>query len=114
MYCVQGRYSDAEPLYLEALNIRRSQQGDLHPSTAASLNNLAALYCVQGRYSDAEPLYLQAIAIWMEKLGENHPNTQTGWENFRYLLQQVVEAGRAAELSDDPTTQAVLAQIQAE
>ena len=114
LYRAQGRYAEAEPLLLEALNIRRSQQGDLHPSTAASLNNLAALYCVQGRYSDAEPLYLQAIAIWMEKLGENHPNTQTGWENFRYLLQQVVEAGRAAELSDDPTTQAVLAQIQAE
>jgi hypothetical protein len=52
--------------------------------------------------------------LWMEKLGENHPNTQTVWGNFVYLLQQAVEAGRAAELSDHPTTQAVLAQIQAE
>jgi len=114
LYRAQGGYREAEPLYRQALAITRSQLGDTHPDTATSLNNLAALYYSQGRYSDAEPLYLQAIAIRMEKLGENHPNTQTGWENFVYFLQQAVEAGRAAELSDDPTTQAVLAQLQAE
>ena len=114
LYRAQGRYAEAEPLYLDALTIRRSQLGAEHPNTASSLSGLALLYCAQGRYAEAEPLYLDALAILMEKLGENHLNTQTGWGNFRYLLQQAVEAGRAAELSDHPATQGVLAQIQAE
>ncbi|MBW4468046.1 MAG: tetratricopeptide repeat protein [Pegethrix bostrychoides GSE-TBD4-15B] len=111
LYKSQGRYGEAEPLYLDALNIRRSQLGAEHPDTASSLNNLAALYESQGRYSEAEPLYLQTLAIFLEKLGENHPNTQTVWGNFRDLLQQAVEAGRAAELSDHPATQAVLKEL---
>jgi hypothetical protein len=107
----QRRYGEAEPLYLQALEIRQVQLGHDHPDTATSLNNLAALYESQGRYGEAEPLYLQAIAILLEKLGEDHPNTQTGLSNFVSLLRQAVEAGRAAELSDHPMTQAVLAQL---
>ncbi len=114
LYESQERYSEAEPLYLDALNIRRSQLGAEHPDTGSSLNNLAEFYKFEGRYSEAEPLYLQALAILMEKLGENHPTTQKVRGNFRGLLQQALEAGRAAELSEHPTTRAVLAQIQAE
>ncbi len=112
LYSSQGRYSEAEPLYLQALDIRRSQLGPEHPDTASSLNNLALLYSSQGRYGEAEPLYLQALAIFIQSLGENHPNTQMVQENFRYLLQQAVEAGRTAELSDHPITQDILAQLQ--
>ncbi|MEA5599318.1 tetratricopeptide repeat protein, partial [Rivularia sp. UHCC 0363] len=53
LYRAQGRYSEAEPLYLDALTIRRSQLGAEHPSTATSLNNLAGLYKSQGRYAEA-------------------------------------------------------------
>jgi len=114
LYKLQGRYTDAEPLYLQALEIRRSQLGDTHPDTAGSLNNLATLYKSQGRYNEAEPLYLQTLAILMQSLGENHPNTQTTWNKFVYLLQQAIEAGRAAQLSDHPLTQHILVQLQAE
>ena len=48
---------DAEPLYEEALSIRRRVLGVDHPDTADSLNNLAGLYHAQGRYDEAEPLY---------------------------------------------------------
>ena len=48
-YESQGRYGEAEPLYLRALQIREQQLGADHPNTAASLNNLAALYESQGR-----------------------------------------------------------------
>ncbi len=112
LYDSQGRYSEAEPLYLQALDIKRSQLGAEHPSTATSLNNLAGLYESQGHYAEAEPLYLQALAIFMQSLGENHPHTQTVQGNFRYFLQQVVAAGRTAELSDHPITQGILAQLQ--
>jgi hypothetical protein len=97
---------------LNSLDIHRSQLGPDHPDTATSLNNLAGLYDSQGRYSEAEPLYLQTLEIWMHTLGENHPNTQTGQGNFWSFLQQVIEAGRTAELSDHPVTQAMLTQLQ--
>jgi hypothetical protein len=47
----------------------------------------------------------------MQSLGETHPHTQTAWDNFHYLVQQTVQAGRAAELSDHPVTQGILNQL---
>jgi hypothetical protein len=45
-----GDYAKAEPLYQEALRIRQKVIGPENPSTALSLNNLAALYCNTGEY----------------------------------------------------------------
>nr|NCR69258.1 CHAT domain-containing protein [Microcystis aeruginosa LL11-07] len=87
LYRVQGRYSEAEPLYKQALAIWKQQLGDNHPDTASSLNNLALLYESQGRYSEAEPLYKQALAIWKQQLGDNHPNTATSLNNLALLYQ---------------------------
>ncbi|TYT71706.1 tetratricopeptide repeat protein, partial [Microcystis aeruginosa KLA2] len=44
MYRSQGRYPEAEPLYLEALDLIKRLLGDNHPGVATSLNNLAELY----------------------------------------------------------------------
>ncbi|MEH2226973.1 tetratricopeptide repeat protein, partial [Nostoc sp.] len=85
----QGRYSDAEPLLIEALAMRKRLLGDEHPSVATSLNNLAGLYDSQGRYSDAEPLYIEALAIAEKRLGANHPNTITFRENLEYLRRNL-------------------------
>jgi tetratricopeptide (TPR) repeat protein len=113
LYYLQGRYSEAEPLFMRSLAIREQQLGTTHPDVATSLNNLASLYKLQGRYSKAEPLYLQTLAILMN-LSENHPHTQTAWDNFWYLVQQAVEAGQTAQLSDHPLTQYLLQQIRGE
>ncbi|MGB5960661.1 MAG: tetratricopeptide repeat protein, partial [Coleofasciculaceae cyanobacterium] len=51
LYNAQGRYTEAEPLYLQALELRQRLLGDNHPLVAQSLNNLAYLYNAQGRYS---------------------------------------------------------------
>ena len=40
---LQGKYDEAEPLYREALDIRKKVFGDEHPNVAQSLNNLASL-----------------------------------------------------------------------
>ena len=53
-----GRHAEAEPLYLQAMEIRRTALGEQHPDYATSLNNLAALYVAMGRHAEAEPLYL--------------------------------------------------------
>ncbi|CCQ69689.1 Kinesin light chain [Crocosphaera watsonii WH 0402] len=82
LYQSQGKYTEAEPLLIQALAIYKEQLGENHPSTATSLNNLAALYYVQGKYTEAEPLYQQALAITKEQLGENHPSTATILNNL--------------------------------
>jgi len=50
LYYSQGRYAEAEPLYLEAKAIRAKALGTEHPDYAISCNSLAALYDSQGRY----------------------------------------------------------------
>jgi Flp pilus assembly protein TadD len=82
LYESQGKYAQAEPLYVRALAIYEQQLGAEHPGTATSLNNLATLYRVQGKYAQAEPL-----AICEKSLGQDHPSTQTVRQNYAFLLQ---------------------------
>ncbi|MBH8576113.1 tetratricopeptide repeat protein, partial [Nostocaceae cyanobacterium CENA369] len=85
LYDSQGRYNEAEPLYIQALALTRKLLGEEHPSVASSLNNLALLYYSQGRYSEAEPLYIQALALWRKLLGEEHPSVASSLNNLAGL-----------------------------
>ena len=84
----QGRYTDAEPLYQRALEIREKALGEDHPEVAIGLNNLASslssqvsvlermfvMSRAQGRCADAEPL--GNFASWVcapEPLGSAPP-----------------------------------------
>ena len=87
LYESQGRYNDAEPLYLQSLDISKRQLGDDHPFVASSLNNLAVLYRSQGRYNDAEPLYLQSLDIWKRQLSDAHPAVATSLNNLAGLYE---------------------------
>jgi tetratricopeptide (TPR) repeat protein len=68
IYTKQGRYEQAEPFYVQALELMRKLLGEDHPAVASSLNNLAYLYDSQGRYEQAEPLYLQALEVLLKAL----------------------------------------------
>jgi tetratricopeptide (TPR) repeat protein len=89
LYESQGRCSEAEPLYLDALETGKRLFTSDHPNVATILNNLAVLYDNQGRYSEAEPLYLDALEMSERTLGANHPNTITVRNNLRHLQQQI-------------------------
>jgi tetratricopeptide (TPR) repeat protein len=106
-----GRSPEAEPLFVRSLSIWEQQLGANHPNTALGLNNLEELYKAMERYPEAEPLYLRALEIFLNRLGENHPNTQTAWSNFIYFLQEAMSAGQDSQLSQHPTTQAILQQL---
>ena len=85
LYDNQGRYSEAEPLYLEALEMRRRLFTSDHPNIATSLNNLAYLYHNQGRYSEAEPLYLEALEMRKRLFIGDHSDVASSLNNLAYL-----------------------------
>jgi tetratricopeptide (TPR) repeat protein len=87
LYYLQGHYKQAEPLYLQALELSKCLLGEDHPNVATSLNNLALLYDSQGRYEQAEPLYLQALELSKRLLGENHPSIATSLNNLASLYK---------------------------
>ncbi|WP_445173476.1 tetratricopeptide repeat protein [Microcoleus sp.] len=121
LYESQGRYSEAEPLYLQAVEIDRRSLPEDHPCLATHLNNLAALYKSQGRYSEAEPLFLQVVEIGRRSLPEDHPILATHLNNLaalyksqgRYseaepLYLQAVEISRRLLPEDHPSLAAHL------
>ena len=111
LYLAMGRYREAEASYRRSLAIKEKQLGADHPAVATSLNNLASLYNAMGRYSEAEPLYLRALGTFVKAFPENHPYIKGGFSNFAGMVQAALAAGQAEQLSDHPTTQAVLQQL---
>ena len=81
----QGRYSEAEPLFIQALAIVEAARGADHPETGAQLNNLAGLYLNQSRYGEAEPLYRRSLAIAEVARGAEHPDTGIRLNNLAGL-----------------------------
>ncbi len=79
LYDNQGKYEEAEPLYIKSLKISEEVLGTNHPSTADSYNNLAGLYDNQGKYEESESLYIKSLKIREEVLGTNHPDTATSY-----------------------------------
>ena len=100
----QGRYIEAESIYLEALQLRKIVLGEQHTDTSTSLNNLAWLYYSQGRYEEAVPLYSEALETKRILFGDTHPDVasilnnlgllyeaQGQYEQAELLLQQALE-----------------------
>jgi tetratricopeptide (TPR) repeat protein len=88
IYREKGRYSEAEPLYQQALQIRKRLLGENHPSFATSLNNLAGLYKSTGQYTKAELLYQQALELRKHLLGENHADVAASLNNLALLYDE--------------------------
>src|SRR5437868_537996 len=62
LYYELGRYSDAEPLLLRAVELLRQTEGDRR-LLAAALGNLAAVHRIRGRFDTAKSLYEQARSL---------------------------------------------------
>jgi tetratricopeptide (TPR) repeat protein len=100
----QGKYTEAEKLFTEALAARRRQLGDDHPSTLGSMNNLCVLYKQQGKYTEAEELLKERLAARRRQLGDDHPSTRISMNNLGRLYQDQRKYAEAEELLTEALT----------
>jgi tetratricopeptide (TPR) repeat protein len=78
----QGRYREAEPVFVEALDVLERALGPDHLDVATPLNNLAVCYKYLARYLDAGPLYQRALTIMEKALGREHADVATLYHNL--------------------------------
>ncbi|KYC44226.1 hypothetical protein WA1_01950 [Scytonema hofmannii PCC 7110] len=94
LYRIQGRYSEAEPLYQQALNTRKTLFGEEHIYVAQSLNNLGALYLSKGYYSQSEQYFLTVLNLCKRLLEDEHPQVLIVLNNLAEVYR---EQGRYQE-----------------
>ncbi|KAF0249275.1 MAG: hypothetical protein FD167_1325 [bacterium] len=97
-YHEKGDYSKAEPIFIQALDIRKKIFGDNNLDTAQSISNLAELYHEKGDYSKAEPLLIQALDIYRKILGDNNPDTASSINNLAALYGDKGDYSKAEPL----------------
>jgi eukaryotic-like serine/threonine-protein kinase len=90
----QGKFAEAAENYREALAIHLKLYGAEHPSTAASMNNLAVMLHELGDYQGAEALSREALELRRKLLGAEHPDVSGNMVNLASLLQ---DRGKYAE-----------------
>jgi len=94
LYQAQGRYAEAEPLYVRGLSIYEQHLDPDDLETTSLLNNLGLLYSTQGRYAEAEQLYLRNLSICEKHLAPDDLEVAMLLNNLAYLYR---EQGRYAE-----------------
>lgn len=70
----QGRYEEAEDLYMKGLEICKSKLDETHPDTAKIYILLANNLDYQARHVEAEVLYRKCLDIRQQELGDTHPD----------------------------------------
>ena len=71
-YYKQGKYNQAEPLFVRSLAIKQRLLGPKHSEVAVALNNLSSVYKAQNRYLKAEKLLLRSLTMQEQNLGPDH------------------------------------------
>ncbi|KAN0087257.1 hypothetical protein V8E54_000945 [Elaphomyces granulatus] len=113
----QGRWTEAEKLFVQVMETRKTALGPEHPDTLTSMHNLASTYLNQGRWTEAEMLLVQVMETSKTVLGPEHPDTlismgdlastfsnQGRWTEAEKLKVQVIETSKTALGPEHPDT----------
>ena len=95
LYNAMGDHVRAEPLYQQALDVRKKVLGVEHPDYATSLGSLGDFYLARGDYAKAEPLLRQAVALFGRVLGEEHPDYLLSLTNLGNLYSKMRDYAKA-------------------
>ncbi len=68
LYHLQGKYQQAEPLYIRSLVITEKALGKKHPDVARNLINLTALYQAQGDITRATDFFHRGLEVEQQNL----------------------------------------------
>jgi len=79
------RGEEALEAFERTLEIQREATGEMHPSYAIVLNNMALMYYGMDRLEDATEAMQQSVQIRRATLGETHPQTATALFNLARL-----------------------------
>ncbi|KAL0929601.1 Kinesin light chain 5 [Colletotrichum truncatum] len=78
----QGRWKEAEELFVRVMETFKRVLGEEHPDTLKSMGNLASTFRNQGRWKEAEELEVRVMETSLRVLGEKHPDTLTSIANL--------------------------------
>jgi tetratricopeptide (TPR) repeat protein len=81
-YRNQGRWKEAEELFVQVMEMSSRELGAEHPDTLRSMANLASTFGNQGRWKEAEELFVQVMEMSSRMLGAEHPDTLTSMANL--------------------------------
>ena len=98
IYRNQGRWKEAEELFVQVMETRKRVLGQEHPDTLTSVTNLASTYRDQGRWKEAEELDVQAMETGKRVLGQEHPDTLTSMANLASTYRDQGRWNEAEEL----------------
>eukprot|EP00957_Ditylum_brightwellii_P136085 10378733-Ditylum_brightwellii.AAC.1 len=69
------KYAEAERLFRQCLEAKKTSLGKTHPNTLSSMDSLVTVFNYQGKYAEAEMLSRQCLEARKTSLGETHPTT---------------------------------------
>lgn len=97
-YFQQGRFGDAEPVFLRAKEAREHEDGPLHRRTLSAQSALATLYEAQGRYAEAEALARHSAEALERKYGATFYQTFDAYSSLANLYQALGRYPEAASV----------------
>ncbi|HQR05171.1 MAG TPA: serine/threonine-protein kinase [Gemmatales bacterium] len=103
----QERYTEAEPLFRQALAVRLKELGADHHDVISNQENLGLNLMNQGKLADAKSLFETIIAIRESKLGADHPDTLVSRGNYALLLKKMGKHDEAIALFTEVLQQKV-------
>jgi tetratricopeptide (TPR) repeat protein len=70
---VEGNYAAAEPIYIQALEMKLRLLGSADPELAADFYNAGLLFFAQDKYEPAEEYLMRSLKLDEEQFGADHP-----------------------------------------
>lgn len=99
-----GRNDEALDAFRRTVELQRQATGEMHPSYAIVLNNLALLYYGMDRLEDAIEAMSESVRIRRATLGDDHPQTATALFNLSRLQTIAGNLEQAESLAREALT----------
>ncbi|KAL5042737.1 hypothetical protein BDW71DRAFT_134617 [Aspergillus fruticulosus] len=119
-----GRYKEAEELFVQVIITWKQLLGPEHPATLTSMADLASTYRNQGRWKEAEELGLEIMETRKQVLRPEHPDILTSmadlastyrnqgrWKEAEELEVQVMDTRKQALGPEHPDTLTSMANL---